>query len=276
MKKIIVAFGMVLATAFACFAASPASDFEYHRMSESELTDLSRYVNGLDAKGGFIEIDKYKGGDSTVEIPAEIEECKVIKVTIDDSSKKYVVPASVIWVSTRDAVSSHPIPDIEFLRPKDAAFFWQTHVLPTEKKLRDRKIVFIDDGSFELPSVETFTWSKNWSTCAYTVFDNKPVYNSAKYLYLNGSAEYGYIVEELIIEEGFQELPFTIHDACEKLVLPKSLKIIYPNTIIVDDNLKDIVIPAGSKIKIRANAIVDAYLLSRSTRNTLDALGYDW
>lgn len=275
MKKIIVAFGMVLATAFACFAASPASDFEYHRMSESELTDLSRYVNGLDAKGGFIEIDKYKGGDSTVEIPAEIEECKVIKVTIDDSSKKYVVPASVIWFNTiRDE-----IPDVEFLRPKDAAFFWETTVLPTDEKLRERKIVFAPETPvLYLPSVETFTWSKNWSTCTYTVFDNnnKPVYNSAKYLLLNGSVEYGYTVEELIIEEGIQELPFTIYDSCEKLVLPKSLKIIYPNTIIVDGNLKDIVIPAGSKIKIRANAIVDAYLLSRTTRKTLDALGYDW
>ena len=176
MKKIIVAFGMVLATAFACFAASPASDFEYHRMSESELTDLSRYVNGLDTKGGFIEIDKYKGGDSTVEIPAEIEECKVIKVTIDDSSKKYVVPASVIWVCTIGRYSDEPLPDIEFLRPKDAAFFWKTIRLPTEK-LRDRKIVFIDDGSFELPSVETFTWSKNWSTCV--CYDDVIKYNKS-------------------------------------------------------------------------------------------------
>ena len=258
MKKIIVAFGMVLATAFACFAASPASDFEYHRMSESELTDLSRCVNGLDTKGSFIAVDEYKGGDSTVEIPAEIEGCMVIKVTIHGSSKKYVVPASVIWVWTIDADSYHPLPDIEFLRPKDAAFFWMTMLLPTEKKLRDRKIVFVDNGGFYLPSVETFTWSKNWS-----------IKNSNAYLF-------GYDVEELIIEEGIQELPFTIHDACEKLVLPKSLKIIYPNTIIVDDNLKDIVIPAGSKIKIRANAIVDAYMLSRTTRKTLDALGYYW
>lgn len=268
MKKIIVAFGMVLATAFACFAASPASDFEYHRMSESELTDLSRYVNGLDTKGSFIAVDEYKGGDSTVEIPAEIEGCMVIKVTIHGSSKKYVVPASVIWVWTIDAGSYHPLPDIEFLRPKDAAFFWETILLPTEK-LRDRKIVFIDNGGFYLPSVETFTWSKNWSTCV--CYDDVIKYNKSSNAYL-----FGYDVEELIIEEGFQELPFTIHDACEKLVLPKSLKIIYPNTIIVDHNLKDIVIPAGSKIKIRANAIVDAYLLSRTTRKTLDALGYDW
>ena len=271
MKKIIVAFGMVLATAFACFAASPASDFEYHRMSESELTDLSRYVNGLDAKGGFIEIDKYKGGDSTVEIPAEIEECKVIKVTIDDSSKKYVVPASVIWFHT--TCQNHEMPVIEFLRPKDAAFFWQTYILPTEKKLRDRKIIFVPSTeatrALYLPDVETFTWSKNWSTCAY--YNDGIKYNKSSNTYLCG-----YDVEELIIEEGIQELPFTIYDSCEKLVLPKSLKIIYPNTIIVDGNLKDIVIPAGSKIKIRANAIVDAYMLSRTTRKTLDALGYDW
>ena len=269
MKKIIVAFGMVLATAFACFAASPASDFEYHRMSESELTDLSRYVNGLDAKGSFIAVDEYKGGDSTVEIPAEIEGCMVIKVTIRGSSKKYVVPASVIWVWTIAADSYHPLPDIEFLRPKDAAFFWETMLLPTEKKLRDRKIVFPGTQWLYLPHVETFTWSKNWSTCAY--YNDGIKYNKSSNTYL-----FGYDVEELIIEEGIQELPFTINDACEKLVLPKSLKIIYPNTIIVDDNLKDIVIPAGSKIKIRANAIVDAYLLSRTTRKTLDALGYDW
>ncbi|MBQ2553186.1 MAG: hypothetical protein II563_10115 [Treponema sp.] len=268
MKKIIVAFGMVLATAFACFAASPASDFEYHRMSESELTDLSRYVNGLDAKGSFIAVDEYKGGDSTVEIPAEIEGCMVIKVTIRGSSKKYVVPASVIWVCTIGRYSDEPLPDIEFLRPKDAAFFWKTIRLPTEK-LRDRKIVFPGTQWLYLPHVETFTWSKNWSTCAY--YNDGIKYNKSSNTYL-----FGYDVEELIIEEGIQELPFTINDACEKLVLPKSLKIIYPNTIIVDDNLKDIVIPAGSKIKIRANAIVDAYLLSRTTRKTLDALGYDW
>lgn len=275
MKKIIVAFGMVLATAFACFAASPASDFEYHRMSESELTDLSRYVNGLDAKGGFIEIDKYKGGDSTVEIPAEIEECKVIKVTVDDSSKKYVVPASVIWFHT--TCQNHEMPVIEFLRPKDAAFFWQTKVLPTEKKLRDRKIIFVPSTEAKralyLPDVETFTWSKNWSTCTHPDVD-KPVYNNSDWivLFCNWPP-----IDELIIEEGIQELPFCVYACCEKLVLPKSLKTIRnPSTIIVDYTIEDIVIPAGSKIKIKPYAISGAEDLSRSTRNTLDALGYDW
>lgn len=288
MKKIILAFGMVLATAFACFAASPAKDFDYHLMSQSELTDLSLFVNGLNTKGDFIEITGYNGRDSTVEIPAEIEGCKVIKVTIDgwSSGDKYVVPASVIWVYMPD---DHGIPDVEFLRPKDAAFFWETSVLPTDEKLRERKIIFTRSGtsnvSLSLPDVETFTWSKNWSTCITgdMNFNIKPEYNSHRKFYLKPYS-YDTPVEELIIEEGVQELPFMVHDCCEKLVLPKTLKIIrgghdmnfFIGTISSDYHLTDIVIPAGAKIKIEPESIRGASGMSITTQKALKAQGYSW
>lgn len=276
MKKIILAFGMVLATAFACFAANPASDFDYGLMSESDLKDLSRYVNGLNTKGDYISLS-YNGNDSTVEIPEEIEGCKVIRVTLT-GDRKYVVPASVIWVYTNGDYYN-PIPDIEFLRPKDQAFFWETSMLPRGEeleKLRDRKIVFIApsyDGV--VPAVrmtgKSVTWSKNWST-----FTTKWMkYNS------NDFRVEGFL-DELIIEEGFQELPFCFCASCEKLVLPKSLKIIRKGTIQADIYLKDIVIPAGAKIKIEPDAIEGDGMgggvdnMSITTQRALKAQGYSW
>ena len=276
MKKIILAFGMVLATAFACFAANPASDFDYHLMSESDLKDLSQYVKGLNTKGDYISL-WYNGNDSTVEIPEEIEGCKVICVTLT-GDRKYVVPASVIWVYT-DGDYYNPIPDIEFLRPKDKAFFWETSMLPRGEeleKLRDRKIVFIAPSyNGVVPAVrmtgESVTWSKNWST-----FTTKWMkYNSNDFRVEGG-------VGELIIEEGFQELPFRVCDCCEKLVLPKSLKIIRKGTIEVDGTLKDIVIPAGAKIKIEPDAIEEGGMgggvdnMSITTQRALKAQGYSW
>ena len=285
MKKIILAFGMVLATAFACFAASPAKDFDYHLMSQSELTDLSLFVKGLNTKGDYIEITGYNGSDSTVEIPAEIEGCKVIKVSLF-GSKKYVVPASVVWVYMDDTFG---IPDVEFLRPKDAAFYWETPVLPTDEKLRERKIVFTRRGtpnlSLKLPEVKTFTWSKNWSTCITgdMNFNVKPEYNSHRHFYLDPYS-YDTPVEELIIEEGVQELPFRVHDCCRKLVLPKTLKIIrgghdmnfFIGTIYSDNYLTDIVIPAGAKIKIEPESISGASGMSITTQKALKAQGYSW
>lgn len=307
MKKIILAFGMVLATAFACFAASPAKDFDYHLMSQSELTDLSQYVSGLNTKGDFIEITGYNGSDSTVEIPAEIEGCKVIKVG-GISADKIVVPASVIWfVGGGDEEREGT--EFEFKRPKTAAFFWEIGSLEYVKNLElDRKIVFAG-GGLTLPSVESFTWSKNWSTM-YNAYGSKPKYNSLKF-------SLGGFPIKLVIEDGITELPFTVHNCCQTLVLPKTLKTIrvdytdwgklgsiisewdsyyqsnlrhYENSAVynadgtkeytgpkpIANELVNIVIPAGAKIKIEPGAIRGVGHMSITTQKALKAQGYSW
>ena len=308
MKKIILAFGMVLATAFACFAASPAKDFGYELMSESELTDLSQYVSGLNTKGDFIEIYEYNGRDSTVEIPAEIEGCKVIKVR-GVSADKIVVPASVVWF-VGEGDREREGTEFEFKRPKTAAFFWEISSLEYVKNLElDRKIIFAGER-LELPSVESFTWSKNWSTMVKGYFGSKPKYNSLEFRLA------GFTLK-LVIEDGITELPFTVYNCCQTLVLPKTLKTIraitdrgstqssiisewdsyyesnlrhYENSAVynadgtkeytkpkpIANELVNIVIPAGAKIKIEPGAIRGVDHMSITTQKALKAQGYSW
>lgn len=295
MKKIILAVGAMLAMAFACFAANPESDFDYDLVSKAELKLLAQQFKEINPNEDYIGITWYKGDDyaELIEIPEEIEGCKVIKANFSapKKTKKVVVPASAVFINIE---INYPFnTTIEFLRAKDSPFAWGGRVvmkgmseLPT-----DRKIIFVNTNNIAtiyLPELESFTWPKNW-TCMY--------YGEPGDEFLEGWAKYdnqtlrtrriqslafpilSYYKGELNFEEGVEVFPVKMEQTICKIVLPKSMKTVYningSESLIWFSTAEkgNIVIPEGAKINFMPGCILGP--LSISTKKALQAQGYN-
>ena len=102
MKKIILAAAISVAMAFTCFAANPESDFDYDLVNKNEVKLLSEQFKELNPTEDYVEITYFNGAegkDAIIEIPEEIEGCKVIKVRLNLQAKKLIVPPSVVYFS---------------------------------------------------------------------------------------------------------------------------------------------------------------------------------
>lgn len=298
MKRFILTVSAMLAMAFSCFAANPASDFEYELAEQKLVKFLSEKFPELNPKEDYISITSYKGErrGEKIEIPEEIEGCKVIEVHLRFdyiSVQKFVVPASVVYFETTDPIHSQ----FEFLRDKDKPFIWRGWVdLRDQKDIpTDRKIIFLYPGnnysssiSLSVPELK-FTWPKNW-TWQGMYFDD----------YLGGDKQYhwiniddklpnGYKLAyatisfkereiELSFENGFEELPISLAylSSVKTLILPQSLKKLTsdrPISIGHDNYKGTIVFPEGANITIEPGAI-SCRDLSLSTIKTLRTMGY--
>ena len=302
MKKIILAVGAMLAMTFACFAANPASDFGYELVDQKEVKVLAEKFKELNPKEDYIAITYYKGNvrGKKIEVPEEIEGCKVIKVGFGVNTNIYVdkiiIPASVVYF---DNVYNNVVdPQIEFLRDKDQPFIWEGSVrLDKQNTIPvDRKIIFLYPGQ-NLKSTITisvpekkFTWPKNWTWAGlyennYWGGDNQFHWVNPGFKFPDNSfIHYGTISFkeseiEMSFEEGYEEIPILLSSsAIKKLILPNSLKKITKNgKIRIGDssNYKGtIVFPEGAKITIEPGAI-DCDYLSISTLKALKAMGYN-
>lgn len=299
MKKIILAAGVMLAMAFSCFAANPESDFEYDLVPKAEVKLLAQQFKELNPNEDYIDITWYNGDDyaKLIEIPEEIEGCKVIKIShmgIPTKTEKIIVPASVVYIKE----FTRSVPTIEFLRAKDSPFAWAGDVrmesmteLPT-----DRKIIFVNTNNIAkiyLPAMESFTWPKNW-TCMYygksgddylegwAKQGDKVLRNMKRefYAFPELNIDSGYNKSEVIFEEGIEEIPVRLLETCIKIVLPKSMKNVrnindsYGFLIeFVSDVKGNIVIPEGAKINFMPGCISGP--LSISAKKALQAQGYN-
>lgn len=301
MKKIILAVGAMLTMAVTCFAANPESDFSYDLVTKAELKILAGQFKELDPNEDYVEVLSYKGDQNAelIEIPEEIEGCKVIKIsgTIPAQTKKVVVPASVVLVRNFET-GYYANTTIDFLRAKDLPFAWGGLIrmknwteLPT-----DRKIIFVNGDErgvcrIHLPELETFTWPKNWSCMMY----GKPYYmgvndkgfyeqGDEKLLVNDGHDDRAfpylyYDKGELRFEEGIEVFPVGMNGTSCKIVLPKSMKTVwkleYDSALIKFSGGEkgNIVIPEGAKINFKPGCISGQ--LSISTKKALHAQGYD-
>ena len=301
MKKIILAVGAMLAMSFACFAANPESDFGYELVDQKEVKVLAEKFKELNPKEDYIAITYYKGNErgEKIEVPEEIEGCKVIKVNFYGNTDIYVdqiiIPASVVYFATSSSVK---YPQIEFLRNKDQPFIWRGRVDLTEQKTIpvDRKIIFLYPGQnlnsniyISVPE-KKFTWPKNWTWAG--LYMNNYLGGDNQFHWINpgfkfpdqGTLHYGTISFkeseiEMSFEEGYEELPIYLSDSdIKKLILPNSLKKITKNRPIRIGDSSDykgtIVFPEGAKITIEPGAI-DCENLSISTLKALKAMGYN-
>lgn len=302
MKKIVLAVGAMLTMAVTCFAANPESDFSYDLVTKAELKILAGQFKELDPNEDYVEVLSYKGNENAelIEIPEEIEGCKVIKISgrIPAQTKKVVVPASVVLL--RNFENDYNT-TIDFLRAKDLPFAWGGLIRMTNwtELPTDRKIIFVNDGEkyyeisrIKLPELETFTWPKNWSCMMY----GKPYYIDAdkgffeqgdEKLVNNGEHDVrafpylDYDKGELRFEEGIEVFPVRMDGTSCKIVLPKSMKTVWKLWYSPDDFLikfsngekGNIVIPEGAKINFKPGCISGQ--LSISTKKALHAQGYD-
>lgn len=299
MKKIILAVGAMLAMSFACFAANPESDFGYELVDQKEVKVLAEKFKELNPKEDYIAITYYKGNErgEKIEVPEEIEGCKVIKVNFYGNTDIYVdkiiIPASVVYFASNTSVK---YPQIEFLRDKDQPFIWRGYVDLTEQKTIpvDRKIIFLYPGQnlksdirISVPE-KKFTWPKNWTWAG--LYMNNYLGGDNQFHWINpgfkfpdqGTLHYGSIrfkeeEIEMSFEEGYEELPIMLDNSdIKKLILPNSLKKITRYIRIGDssDYKGTIVFPEGAKITIEPGAI-DCENLSISTLKALKAMGYN-
>lgn len=299
MKKIILAVGAMLAMSFACFAANPESDFGYELVDQKEVKALAEKFKELNPKEDYIAITYYKGNErgEKIEVPEEIEGCKVIKVNFYGNTDIYVdkiiIPASVVYFASNTSVK---YPQIEFLRDKDQPFIWRGYVDLTEQKTIpvDRKIIFLYPGQnlksdirISVPE-KKFTWPKNWTWAG--LYMNNYLGGDNQFHWINpgfkfpdqGTLHYGSIrfkeeEIEMSFEEGYEELPIMLDNSdIKKLILPNSLKKITRYIRIGDssDYKGTIVFPEGAKITIEPGAI-DCENLSISTLKALKAMGYN-
>lgn len=299
MKKIILAVGAMLAMSFACFAANPESDFGYELVDQKEVKVLAEKFKELNPKEDYIAITYYKGNErgEKIEVPEEIEGCKVIKVNFYGNTDIYVdkiiIPASVVYFASNTSVK---YPQIEFLRDKDQPFIWRGYVDLTEQKTIpvDRKIIFLYPGEnlksdiyISVPE-KKFTWPKNWTWAG--LYMNNYLGGDNQFHWINpgfkfpdqGTLHYGSIdfkeeEIEMSFEEGYEELPIMPYNSkIKKLILPNSLKKITRYIRIGDssDYKGTIVFPEGAKITIEPGAI-DCENLSISTLKALKAMGYN-
>ena len=299
MKKIILAVGAMLAMSFACFAANPESDFGYELVDQKEVKVLAEKFKELNPKEDYIAITYYKGNErgEKIEVPEEIEGCKVIKVNFYGNTDIYVdkiiIPASVVYFASNTSVK---YPQIEFLRDKDQPFIWRGYVDLTEQKTIpvDRKIIFLYPGQnlksdirISVPE-KKFTWPKNWTWAG--LYMNNYLGGDNQFHWINpgfkfpdqGTLHYGSIrfkeeEIEMSFEEGYEELPIMLDNSdIKKLILPNSLKKITRYIRIGDssDYKGTIVFPEGAKITIEPGAIV-CDNLSISTLKALKAMGYN-
>ena len=299
MKKIILAVGAMLAMSFACFAANPESDFGYELVDQKEVKVLAEKFKELNPKEDYIAITYYKGNErgEKIEVPEEIEGCKVIKVNFYGNTDIYVdkiiIPASVVYFASNTSVK---YPQIEFLRDKDQPFIWRGYVDLTEQKTIpvDRKIIFLYPGQnlksdirISVPE-KKFTWPKNWTWAG--LYMNNYLGGDNQFHWINpgfkfpdqGTLQYGSIrfkeeEIEMSFEEGYEELPIMLDNSdIKKLILPNSLKKITRYIRIGDssDYKGTIVFPEGAKITIEPGAIV-CDNLSISNLKALKAMGYN-
>ena len=296
MKKVILLVAMLsLVSVFACFAATPESDFKYDLISSADLKALASTFKELDVNEDYIEIKDYTKWDEVVDIPEEIEGCKVIKVkmSLSDRTRKVVVPASVVFFSVQG-----DRPEIEFKRDNNSPFIWYGTggtEDPDMKKFKtlptDKKIIFCCQ-KITLPSeMASFTWPKNW-TCMYYHPDETYGYERGLYDFDSAIAKtrkaWGYVaipelnvykLGEIAFEEGVEEIPIRV-GKIQKVILPKSLKIVRPvlGQKIINyydtDSKQTIVIPEGSNIKFESGSI-GTECLSISTKKALKAAGYN-
>ena len=301
MKRFILTVSAMLAMSFACFAANPASDFGYELVDQKEVKVLAEKFKELNPKEDYIAITYYKGNErgEKIEVPEEIEGCKVIKVNFYGNTDIYVdqiiIPASVVYFASNTSVK---YPQIEFLRDKDQPFIWRGYVDLTEQKTIpvDRKIIFLYPGQnlksdiyISVPE-KKFTWPKNWTWAG--LYYNNYLGGDNQYHWINpgfkfpdqGTLHYGSIdfkeeEIEMSFEEGYEELPIMPYNSnIKKLILPNSLKKITKNRTIRIGDSSDykgtIVFPEGAKITIEPGAIV-CDNLSISTLKALKAMGYN-
>ena len=299
MKRFILAVGAMLAMSFACFAANPESDFGYELVDQKEVKVLAEKFKELNPKEDYIAITYYKGNvrGEKIEVPEEIEGCKVIKVNFYGNTDIYVdqiiIPASVVYFASNTSVK---YPQIEFLRDKDQPFIWCGYVDLTEQKTIpvDRKIIFLYPGQnlksdirISVPE-KKFTWPKNWTWAG--LYMNNYLGGDNQFHWINpgfkfpdqGTLHYGSIrfkeeEIEMSFEEGYEELPIMLDNSdIKKLILPNSLKKITRYIRIGDssDYKGTIVFPEGAKITIEPGAIV-CDNLSISTLKALKAMGYN-
>ena len=303
MKKLILTVVAMLAMAFTCFAANPESDFNYDLVPKAEVKLLAEQFKELNPNEDYVWVTYYKGNDNAelIEIPEEIEGCKVIKVSgdIPKKIKKVIIPASVVLIT--EFSTNYPFDTtIEFLREKNSPFAWSgsIHMKKWTELPTDRKIIFVNDiniTKISLPKMESFTWPKNWTAMYYkSKYDmgyetgwlkqgDKTLRNMKIEAYAfpeldidDGNSNN----TELIFEEGIEEIPVRINKTCVKVVLPKSLKIVrninnsYGDLISFSPDLKGtIVIPEGAKINFMPGCIYGQ--LSISTKKALQAQGYN-
>ena len=303
MKKIILAVGAMLAMSFACFAANPESDFGYELVDQKEVKVLAEKFKELNPKEDYIAITYYKGNvrGEKIEVPEEIEGCKVIKVVFNGNTNIYVdkiiIPASVVYFASNTSVK---YPQIEFLRDKDQPFIWCGYVDLTEQKTIpvDRKIIFLYPGEnidskiyISVPE-KKFTWPKNWTWAG--LYKNDYLGGDNQYHWINpgfkfpdqsthilkyGTIDFKEEEIEMSFEEGYEELPIMPYNSkIKKLILPNSLKKITKNRSIRIGSSSDykgtIVFPEGAKITIEPGAIV-CDNLSISNLKALKAMGYN-
>lgn len=304
MKKNILAAFLAVTTVFTLFAANPESDFYYDLADKDEVKFLAEKFPELNPSEDYIVITGYKGNvrGEKIEIPEEIEGCKVIKLSMNLREiyvKNIVIPASVVYFKSTYGDSSQ----LEFLRDKNSPFIWEGYAFfgkpyygTQEFHPVDRKIIFLyNSGNYSsniyisVPE-KNFTWPKNWSFAGLykNVFlggDNQFHWVKLGYKFPD-SSRVGYpqisFKEseeiELSFEEGYEELPIRVSDfRIKKLILPKSLKIIKGFSFIKigDDGSKGtIVFPEGAKISIEPKSI-DCKNLSISTKKALSAMGYN-
>lgn len=302
MKKIILAAAISVAMAFSCFAANPESDFDYDLANKNEVKLLSEQFKELKPTEDYIEITYFHGAegkDAIIEIPKEIEGCKVIKVSLrsDIHAKKLIVPPSVVYFSFKGKYNTKI--QIEFQRDKNQYFAWDRADMRYFDELpTDRKIMFIysangNNEKIYVPKI--FTWPKNWIVKYYGGFDNfescydgwgEPntirSYTSTGMPILTGSSS----EFEFSLEEGITEIPFVIEDV-NKLVLPKSIKTVHalrcdkiytaPSIHFMGSEKKaTVVIPEGAKINFEKDCITGENYLSISAKKALQAQGYNF
>ena len=300
MKKNILAAFLAVTTTFTLFAANPESDFEYDLADKKEVKFLAEKFPELNPSEDYIVIKYYKGNvtGEKIEIPEEIEGCKVIKLSMDLSNiyvKNIVIPASVVYFDSTYGDFSQ----LEFLRDKNSPFIWKGAAFfgkpyhgTQEFHPVDRKIIFLyNTGNYgsriniSVPE-KNFTWPKNWSFVGLYLNNSLGGDNQFHWVKFSDSGTFGYSQIrfegseeiELSFEEGYEELPIKVDDYhIKKLILPKSLKIIKEsNSIRIGDSEAKgtIVFPEGAKISIEPMSI-HCENLSISTKKALRAMGYN-
>lgn len=304
MKKIILAAAISVAMAFTCFAANPESDFDYDLVNKNEVKLLSEQFKELNPTEDYVEITYFngaKGKDAIIEIPEEIEGCKVIKVKLNLQAKKLIVPPSVVYFSFEGTYYDTKT-QIEFRRDKNQYFAWdKADMRYVDEPPTDRKIMFVYSTNQTNDSIyvpRQFTWPKNWIVKYYGGFGDffepwKDGWGEPNTIRGNGSTEMPNLEGrgsgegfEFSLEEGITEIPFNIK-VVNKLVLPSSIKTVHalrldkihtsPSIYFSGSEKKaTIVIPEGAKINFEKGCIAGEDYLSISAKKALQAQGYNF
>lgn len=244
MKKILLALSFALATAFTCFAANPASDFDYDMAPD----------------GQGVMLKSYKGKSTTVVIPDTIEGLPVTQIGDSNSRDRFFphtmytktqnIPYTVTVPKSVKVVEDHAFEglkgkiniDISNLTTIGGLAFYDSDLSGAIKISKDTK--FTNFGGDVEGGIGAFSKSK---------------------------------ITSVVIEEGVTTIGDFFSD-CKNLksvTLPKSLNTITGNAFNNCSALIEVNIPEGTKISYEANFVFKfCSSLTLAVKAKIRATGY--